>query len=285
MIHILYNPIAKNGHGIDDAHTIEEIFKGETFKYESLLEIGDPFKFISGIPADEKVVLTGGDGTINHFVNDIAGRKLTRELYYSPAGTGNDFWKDIKGDETLGVVLLNPYLEKLPTVTVKGKTSYFINGVGFGIDGYCCEKADEIREKTDKPANYTAIAIKGLLYDFKPRKATVEVDGVVTEKDHVWLVPVMNGRFYGGGMMVTPGQDRLNKERTVSCVILHCKFNLHALMIFPKIFKGELINEKKHVCLFTGKHVKVKFDKPCALQIDGETILNVSECEINAYQE
>ena len=58
-------------------------------------------------------------------------------------------------------------------------TKYFINGIGYGIEGYCCEEGDKIRATSDKPVNYTAIAIKGLLYKFKPRNATVTVDDVI----------------------------------------------------------------------------------------------------------
>ena len=67
--------------------------------------------------------------------------------------------------------LLNPFLANLPEVTVQGKTRRFINGIGFGIDGYCCEEGDLQREKSDKRVNYTAIALKGLLYDFHPTTA------------------------------------------------------------------------------------------------------------------
>ena len=47
-------------------------------------------------------------------------------------------------------------------------------------------------------------------------------------------------------------------------------------MIFPTLLKGEHVNRKKNVVVFTGKEVTVEFDRPVALQIDGETILNVS---------
>ena len=31
------------------------------------------------------------------------------------------------------------------------------------------------------------------------------------------------------------------------------------------------------VSVFTGNEIKVKFSRPCAAQIDGETVLNVTE--------
>ena len=198
---------------------------------------------------------------------------------------GNDFWNDVKGSVKDELLLVNKYLEKLPVTIVDGKEYCFVNGVGYGIDGYCCEEGDRQRALSDKPINYTSIAIKGLLFKFKSRTAKITVDGVVHEFKNAWLAPVMNGKFYGGGMKVAPDQDRLNKERTLTCVVMYDKIPLHALMIFPKIFKGELVNETKHVSVFTGKDITVEFDQPCAMQIDGETFLNISSTETHAYRD
>lgn len=169
----------------------------------------------------------------------------------------------------------------LPIVYVNGITKKFINGIGFGIDGYCCEVGDALKEKSNKPINYTSIAIKGLLFHFKPVTAKVTVDGVTEEFTKVWLAPTMKGRFYGGGMMVAPNQDR-NKIGVVTTVVYHTPSKIKALMAFPSIFKGEHIKKEKMVKVFTGKEIKVEFDKPTALQIDGETIQNVTSYMVRA---
>ena len=161
-------------------------------------------------------------------------------------------------------------------VTVNGKTSYFINGIGYGIDGYCCEEGDKLKEKSDKPVDYTAIAIKGLLFHFKPRNAKVTVDGVTKEYKKVWIAPTMKGRFYGGGMMVAPEQDRFDPEGMVSFAPLYNSGALHTLMIFPSIFKGEHVKHTKQVEVLRGHEITVEFDRPTALQIDGETVLGVT---------
>ena len=40
----------------------------------------------------------------------------------------------------------------------------------------------------------------------------ITVDGIKYTYKKVWLAPTINGRFYGGGMMPAPGQDRENNE-------------------------------------------------------------------------
>ena len=286
MVRILINPKSNNGTGKEAGKEIEKLLPGETFEYVDVTTIENAYDYVEALEGDEKVVLCGGDGTLQHFANDVHNRPLSRDVYFYPAGSGNDFWFDVKGGGKDELLLINPYVEKLPVTIVDGKEYCFVNNVGFGIDGYCCEEGDRQRAKNDnKPINYTAIAIKGLLFKFKPRTAKVTVDGKTYEFKKAWLAPVMNGRFCGGGMNVAPDQDRLNKERNLTCVVFYDKVPLHALMIFPKIFKGELVNEKKHVTVFTGKDIKVEFEKPCAMQIDGETFLNISSTETHAYRE
>lgn len=40
-------------------------------------------------------ILCGGDGTLNRFINDLGGVKLSCEILYFPGGSGNDFAHDI----------------------------------------------------------------------------------------------------------------------------------------------------------------------------------------------
>ena len=200
-------------------------------------------------------------------------------MYYFAAGSGNDFAHDLGKAKDDAPFVITEYLKDLPTVTVKGKAYKFLNGVGYGIDGYCCEVGDKQRETSDKPVNYTAIAIKGLLFHFKPCNAKITVDGVEHTYNKVWLAPTMNGRFYGGGMMPTPDQDRLGKDKTVSCMVFYGSGKLKTLAVFPSIFKGEHVKHKEMIEILTGHDIKVEFDQPTALQIDGETILGVTEYE------
>jgi len=274
--HVLYNPMANGGKGFEDTKKIEDYIGSEGIVYEDITKIEDKDTFINNIPSDEKVIISGGDGTLNYYVNHTSEETRKKPIGYFASGTGNDFLRDLPEVPGNYVEDVSEFLVGLPSVTVNGKEHLFLNGVGFGIDGYCCEVGDELRAKSDKPINYTAIAIKGLLFYFKPRTATVTIDGDTRIIKYAWIVPAMYGRYYGGGMMATPGQDRRAEKKTLSTMIFHCKSALHALIVFPKIFSGDHIGNKI-VDVMSGSEISVKFDKPCALQIDGETILNVSE--------
>ena len=65
-------------------------------------------------------------------------------------------------------------------------------------------------------------------------------------------------------------------------MIFYGSGKLHTLIMFPSLFKGEHVKHTKHVDVMEGREIKVEFDRPTALQIDGETILGVTEYSVKA---
>lgn len=279
---ILYNPHAGGGHGEENARKIQSILLETELDFVDITKVQDYRDFLEGLPLEKGLVLAGGDGTLNRFLNDTRGLVIENPLYYFASGSGNDFQRDVAEDHPEGLVPLEGYIQGLPRVRVQGREYLFLNGIGYGIDGYCCQEGDRLREKKNKAPNYTAIAIKGLLFHYKPTGAEITVDGETKTYKKVWLAPTMHGRYYGGGMMPTPNQNRLSEDRTVSTMVFHSSGKLKTLMIFPSIFSGTHIRHKDVVEVRSGHTITVRFDRPTALQIDGETILNVTEYHVRA---
>lgn len=277
--YVLINKKSNNNAGQQAAEQLRTLWKNRDLTFTDAAALPDYAGFFAALAPTDEVCICGGDGTLNYLINHVDCDKLQNSVYYFPTGSGNDFWNDLGKKPGDAPEKINQYLVNLPTVTVKGETHRFINGIGYGIDGYCCEEGDRLREISDKPINYTSIAIKGLLFHYKPTNAEVTVDGKTFTYPKAWLAPTMKGRFYGGGMMATPHQDRLDPKREVTCMVMNGAGKLHTLIAFPSIFKGEHV-KKKIVHVMKGKAVTVKFDRPVALQIDGETVKDVSEYSV-----
>ena len=223
MIYVFLNKSSNNGKAAQAQLELEKLFDKAELNFIDVTEIKNAAEKCSAFAAEDKIIVAGGDGTLSRFVNDIYELHLKNEIFFYTCGSGNDFLNDVRElcEIKNNLIPMNQFIESLPTVTVNGEKHYFINGIGYGIDGYCCEEGDKLRAVSDKPVNYAGIAIKGMLGKFKPCGGTVTVDGVSTRYKKIWLAPTMIGRFFGGGMKITPEQNRLNKEHVVSNCVFH----------------------------------------------------------------
>lgn len=282
MIYVFFNPLSNNNKGTFAEKEIAKIFSNKEIEFSDITTLQNIMQKIDTLSEDDQIIIAGGDGTLTRFVNDIYEHKPKQQIYFYPSGSGNDFFNDIKDscDIVNNLVPLEEYIKSLPEVTVNGITRKFVNGIGIGIDGFCCEEGDKIRGTTNKKVNYTSIALKGLLYKFTPSNAKVTIDGVTKNYKKVWLAPTMLGKYYGGGMKIAPNQNRLNKDNLVTNVVLHNASRLGILFNFSSVFKGTHSKLTKIVDFNIGHEISVEFNKPQALQIDGETIRNVSSYSV-----
>lgn len=269
-IYILYNPNAGGGGARVSAEALWAARQGA--KLLDMSQITNWKVFLQGLLPEDQLILVGGDGTLNHFINALQGQEVRNRIFYYPAGSGNDFARDRESAGVRQLLPLNPWLRELPTVQVNGQSLFFLNAVGHGIDGWCCVEGDRLRAKGKKP-NYTMITIRGLLHGYKPTGATVCVDGQSHRFERAWLAPTMYGRFYGGGMMPAPQQRR--GQNTLSLMVMHGSGKLRTLSIFPGIFSGNHIKHHKSVAVLSGREITVTFDQPRPLQVDGEVIPDV----------
>ena len=279
-IYALFNPLSANKLGEEKANKLIGFFPKKSIDFIDITTLTDYRAFANALSTEDIVVVCGGDGTLNRFCNEIYDLGIKNDILYYATGSGNDFLRDLDKVPDDGPVKINEHLTNLPIVTVNGKEYRFLNGIGYGLDGYSCEIGDKLRNSSAKAINYTAIAIKGLLYDFKPANATVTIDGVQHKYKKVWIAPTMVGRYYGGGVMPAPSQRREDRLDHVSLALLFGTGRLKTLTIFPSTFKGEHTKYKKNVEIFAGKHIVVEFDRPIALQVEGETIPNVTRYEV-----
>lgn len=280
MNYLLYNEKADNGAGKESAVNAMQSLGEKGFAIDeqiSLLGL-DVKGFFARRDSGDNVVLIGGDGTLNHFINALGDQDVKCALFLRGAGNGNDFQRDLPEevhDMHLDLYQINEFIEKLPFVEVKGKTYRFLNGIGFGIDGECCVQAEEMKAAGEEKIDYGAISVKLLMGPFVPALARVRIDGGEEMTfPKAYLASAMNGRYYGGGMLIAPQQRRGSGK--LSLVTIYGKGRLGTLFMFPKLFKGTHVKKKKNCLIRTGKLIEVTFDRPCGLQIDGEVLTGVT---------
>ena len=187
------------------------------------------------------------------------------------SGRGNDFARGNKGK----FFEITNLVKNLPKANINGTNHYFLNGLGIGIDALTCKKqADNFL--IGKKESYFKIAFKAF-FRFKPFDIDVEVDGKVYHYHKVWFFVVQNGKYFGGGMKISPKSERLDNK--LEFVVIHSVGFKRLLTIFPLIFIGKHTIAKKYVNFLTGEKFKFNFNYHL-LQIDGEVIDEVKSLEV-----
>ena len=278
---VLYNPYSGKGNGLENAKKLEKILKDAEITYEDMIRITDQPKYIRELPEDTTLIFTGGDGTLNRVINAIYGMPLERDILYFPAGSGNDFINDLELAHDCAPFPINPYMQELPSVEVNGKCYRFINAVSIGLDGYTCEMQEILKSK-GKKKSYKLIAFEGLMGKYRTCGGSVTVDGVSERFEKIWLAAAMFGRFYGGGVMMGPTQSRFNEEGLLTAVTIHDVGRLRTLFLFPSITKGKGEQYPEIVEYRKGREITVNFDRPTAVQIDGDVISDVTTITVRS---
>ena len=68
---ILFNPISGNKSAKTKVYQLDDILTNNDLNYVEMSPDFDYKSFMNKVAADERVVLCGGDGTINRFINEV----------------------------------------------------------------------------------------------------------------------------------------------------------------------------------------------------------------------
>lgn len=273
MVYFISNTLSVSGRMRRAIRRAEGQFAGQEIIHRQATEIGDYTAFFASLAPEDSVVLLGGDGTLNYLVNAVDASAIHNPVYSCMAGTGNDFLRDVLDNKVADGMLyrINDALRNLPVAEVNGKTYRFLNNLAFGIDGEVCTVADDLKAKGWKRLNYTLIAA-WLLLRYRPVTTDITVDGEKRHLENVWLAPTMNGRYFGGGMKVAPGQDRFSDK--VTFVAFSCRNRLKTMFLFPRLFPGTHTS-RPEVTILSGHEVEVTYAEPRDVQMDGEVVRGV----------
>ena len=244
MYYILYNPKSNSG---KTAHKITKFAnkltkRGLTNKLINLLTLKNYDELRAQVKKEDIIVIAGGDGTLHRVVNNSQFQSLDNKIYMYRCGRGNDFARDHKGR----FFEITDLVKNLPQATINGQKQYFLNGLGVGIDA-------------DLEVN-----IDGKDYSFK----------------NVWFFVIQNGKYFGGGMKISPKSDRLD-DKLEFVVINDISFK-KLLCVFPLIFIGKHTIARKTVKFISGQHFIVKANYEL-LQIDGEVEKPLESLEVTRF--
>ena len=272
MFLIIHNPLSSNRKSRKKTKKIVRLFKKRNtpFIVRSGLKIDDLNDYLNQRPQITDILLLGGDGSINYFINSTDINLIKQNIYLAKSGSGNDFLRSLKllkkADVTIGQAMLN-----------NDHPVQFINGCGLGFDGMVCHYVNNDSKKNK--ISYFINVFRSII-KYQAQDITVKIDGETFEYKKVYTVAIQNGKYFGGGMKATPKANIEDEYYYV--LIVHTLSKALLQFLLMTIYSGLHQKFTKYITIKKGKHISVDFKKPNFFQADGEVKESISNIEVKA---
>jgi diacylglycerol kinase (ATP) len=206
---VVYNPIAGRRRQRFLSRVLEALERrGASIRLEPTKARGDAEAMARAAAAAggiDRLVVAGGDGTINEALNGLAGSGLP--LAVVPLGTANVLAREL-GIGTRASSVAAAVLDGVPRPvtlgSVNGRRFSMMAGVGF--DAHVVANVSTRLKRALGKAAYAVETLRQLV-DFEPRRYAALLDGVAHDAASVL---VCNGRHYGGNFVAAP-EARLDR--------------------------------------------------------------------------
>ncbi len=270
MTVLLYNPLSKSRKSRRVVKRLVDRFKKHNvpFRVKSLLKIADLETYLKEAPKGVRIILIGGDGTINTFINNTMNIPFKTPIYLHKSGSGNDFLRSLKAYDPP-----HQHIMRLLTDTTE---RHFINGAGIGMDGEVCDRVN--RSKKKRQINYLVHTVK-TFFSYKPKTVEATIDGETFTFKRTYVANINNGAYIGGGMKITP-KARLD-EAALDVIIVHNVSKPILMLVLLTVYLGIHTAFKSFVFTAKAKDVSIRFPDAQIAQCDGETLLDTKTLTVS----
>ena len=220
-----------------------------------------------------RLVVVGGDGTVNEVVNGVAGRDV--DVAVIARGTGWDFVRTYgiprRLDEALRLARDGRTRQiDLGRASYRsweggGGETYFANVASAGMSGAIAKRANETSKALGGKVSYFW-ATFAVFARWRNCQVTVEV-GAEMRRARLHDVVVANGRYFGGGMMIMPSAEP--DDGIFDVLLIGDLSKRDLLLTLPKTYRGRHLPHPKAE-LLRGAAVRIEAERPLPVELDGE---------------
>lgn len=279
---IIGNPIASGGDAGKRISALKDALEKKGHSAEAYLTkfAGDGKERVSKVEDDvDRIVIVGGDGTVNEVINGIPEGFKT-PLLQLPTGNANLLARDLKLPKTINKVvslLENGTVIMADVAQMNG--TRFIMVAGVGLDARVTEALK--RKRTGRVNNFSYLGpILEALGQHSKSEFCVEVDGAAPVKGAAVLV--CNIRNYAGICDIAYDADIAS--RVLDIVVLP-KDNLFSFLKYLLFARFSKITRLKNIKYLKGKKIKITSDIQIPIELDGDFNDRHAEVTIELLQE
>ena len=267
---VIYNPAAGRGRARRHVREVEEYLRSRGARVDCEPSTGpDDLVRIAAESSRggyDRVVVCGGDGTVNLAVRDFDLARGTLGLI--PTGSGDDFARVLgiprKIRQACDVVLDGRIREV--DVALANDLRY-LGVAGLGFDSEVADYANRNVRFLRGSAVYL-YAILRVLPRFTPRLVQLRADNG-TRALPIMFAAVGNTRQYGGGIRITP--DAVIDDGLLDLCIVHSTTRGQLLKTLPKAYTGAHV-KSPFVEMGRGRAFHFTSEQPMAVYADGEPL-------------
>jgi diacylglycerol kinase (ATP) len=267
---LIYNPTAGRGRARRNVREVEEYLRSRGARVDCEPSTGpDDLVRIaaeSSRAGYDRVVICGGDGTMNLAIREIDLTAVTLALI--PTGSGDDFARVMGIPRKIRAacdIVLDGRVREIDVAMANGLR--YLGVAGLGFDSEVADFANRNVRFLRGSAVYL-YAIFRVLPAFTPRPVTIRTaDG--TRHEEIMFAAIGNTRQYGGGIRITP--HAIVDDGLLDLCIVHRTTRAQLLQTLPKAYTGAHIT-KPFVEMAREREVHFEGERPMAVYADGEPI-------------
>lgn len=298
MLYLIVNLKSRSGYAKVIWNRVKEVLTQEEIKYNvffteykghgTLLA-----KNITTLNENMKLVVLGGDGTVNEVIGGI--EQFDKVVFgYIPTGSSNDLARSLqlptKPQKAIMNILKPKYFTHLDIgeVVTNKETRRFVVSSGIGFDAAICHEAldSKIKNILNKiklgKLTYVGIALKQIAL-FKTQSAQIVVDGVKKiNYKRIYFISSHIHKYEGGGLMLCP-EAKYDDGKLDVCVIGNLsKFKI--LCLLPTAFSGKHV-KYKDVDIIRCNEISIHTPQALPVHADGESVGIQSDISVKCLKE
>lgn len=235
-------------------------------------------------------LVLGGDGSISEVINGIFAANTTDtsniKIALIPRGTGNDwgrFWKLKKNDKKSMSVFLQNNAQLIDVgkidYVVDGvpETHFFINSVGFGLDGEVTNLTHRLKKYTGSFSFLYTIALLAAVFRYKSTDADISINRI-KHSLKLFTMNIANGCFSGGGIRQNP--SALPYDGVFDMIVVEKPTFKDIITALPLIFNGKIT---KHPVIksYQTDVIGVKCSESIQVEADGIIVPGAHSCTVS----
>lgn len=267
---LIYNPMAGRGRARRHVREVEEYLRARGARVDCEPSTGP--EDLVRIAAEssrggyDRVVVAGGDGTLNLAVRDFDLEKGIIALI--PTGSGDDFAKVMGIPRDIRAACENVLNGRVREVDVAVANHLRYLGVaGLGFDSEVADFANHNVKFLRGSAVYL-YAILRVLPKFTPRPVRIRTEDGARD-EHIMFAAIGNTRQYGGGIRITP--EAVVDDGLLDLCIVHRTTRGQLLKTLPKAYTGAHVRSP-FVEMRRGREFHFESDVAMAVYADGEPL-------------